>query len=59
MPIRFCEEQFAHEKIIAKKSARNVSSGGITVLLEHNPELKQRYEILKNNFKEQLQKIIQ
>lgn len=52
---RFCEEQFAHEKVLARKEARLLNKDQVNVLLERHPETKIKYEILKNKFQNQIQ----
>jgi len=52
--IRFCEEQFLYEKIISKTSERPLPKDRIEILLERSPEIKQRYEIIKKKFEEEI-----
>ena len=58
IPIHFCEEQFAYERILARKKERPVHQDQIDVLLEWHPEVKSRYDILKKRFQSELEKTI-
>jgi len=61
-PIRFCEEQFAYEKILVstnkRKSERKISKEWREVILEMSPKTKQRYEIFKHRFEEEIASLI-
>jgi len=54
-PIRFCDEQFANEKILRRLRGRKLSTFAIHSITEMYPTINQRYELLKNNFQAQLQ----
>ena len=55
--IRFCEEQFAYEKILAKTPERPLNQDKIDIIFAWNPEVKHKYEILKKKFEEEMQKV--
>ncbi|MFA7298463.1 MAG: hypothetical protein WC010_02340 [Candidatus Absconditabacterales bacterium] len=55
--IRFCEEQFDNEKILTKKRQRPMNKERMEIILERNPEVNQRYNILKQRFQEEIKKI--
>ena len=57
IPIRFCEEQFAYEKILARHRERPLNEERIEFLLERHPEIKQRYELFKKKFETELTSI--
>ncbi len=54
IPLNFCEEQFAHENITARKDERLLDKNRIDVILKFHPEIKQQYEILKQRFEEEI-----
>jgi hypothetical protein len=54
IPIRFCEEQFTYDKILARKKERPLNQEKIEFLLERHPEIKQRYAIFKKKFEAEL-----
>jgi hypothetical protein len=51
---RFCKEQFDHDQILNTENERPVDEERMDVLLELHPDIKQRYEILKKKFQEEI-----
>ncbi len=47
----FCKEQFKNETIIRKKTDK-LSKENIRLILEFYSDIRKKYEILKNNFKQ-------
>ncbi|MFA7717850.1 MAG: hypothetical protein WC875_03995 [Candidatus Absconditabacterales bacterium] len=59
LSIRFCEEQFTNEKVVARKQEKLLDEEKIAALLEIYPETKQKYELLRQKFQEQLNVVLQ
>jgi hypothetical protein len=53
---RFCEEQFANDKILKTESERPLAKDRIEALLEMNPPIRKRYEIIKEKFQTEIKK---
>lgn len=56
---RFCEEQFIGQEILWRDPERSLDQQRIDILLERNPDIKKRYEFLKQNFQQQIHSILQ
>ena len=58
--MRFCEEQFTHmpDIQIHKQRERVIDTEHLSIIIEWNPEVQQKYDILKKKFQSELEKII-
>jgi hypothetical protein len=58
--IRFCEEQFTRmpDIHIHKQRERIIDAEHLSVIIAWNPEVQQRYDILKKKFQSEIEKTI-
>lgn len=58
--IRFCEEQFTHmpDIQIHKQRERIIDEEHLSIIIERNPEVQKKYDILKEKFQSELEKTI-
>ncbi len=55
IPIRLCEGQFIYDKILARGKEKLLDQGKIDIILDINPEIKKRLEILEANFQKEIE----
>lgn len=53
----FCDEQFAHEKVLNRKRERKLLAQPES-LKNYNESIRRRYDILKQKFQTEIQKVI-
>lgn len=58
--MRFCEEQFTHmpDIHIHKQRERIIDTEHLSIIMEWNPEAQKKYDILKQKFQSEIEKII-
>jgi len=59
VPVRFCDEQFAYEKVLTRKHEKLLNKEKLEIILSRNPEIKHKYNLLKKTFQTEITKILQ